>query len=140
MAWLVACDVDKQSSNGLSTDETQSLGIRLIMNHNGNGKNSYKRLVYTPVEEAPLEIENLSPCELLMLEAAVRVLTDYLLSLPQSITNDAGVDGLGENRYNLDNGRDDSNSGVGQNSQDDLDADHKTEPTSAQRIAFSAHE
>ena len=82
------------------------------MNHNGNGKNGRRCMVYAPIEE-------LSPGELLRLEAAVRILTDYLLSLPPSIVHEAGVDGLDGNRYNLDNGRDDSNSGVGQNSQDD---------------------
>jgi hypothetical protein len=111
-----------------------------MMNHNGNGKSIHRCKVYTPIEEAPLEIEDLSPCELLKLEAAVRILTDCLLSLPQLITNNTGVDGLGGNIYNLDDGRDDSNSGVGRDSQDDLDADYTTEPTSAQRIAFSAHE
>ena len=112
------------------------------MNHNGNSKNSHRCKVYTPIEMAPLEIEELSPYELLRLKAAVRILTDYLLSLPPSIVDNADVDGLDGNRYNLGSngyGRDDS-SGVGQNRQDDLDSDYETEPTSVQRIALSAHE
>jgi len=71
------------------------------MNHNGNSKNSHRCKVYTPIEMAPLEIEELSPYELLRLKAAVRILTDYLLSLPPSIVGNADVDDLGGNRYNL---------------------------------------
>jgi hypothetical protein len=141
---LTAYDVEKRSSIGSSIKETQSTRIGLAMNHNGSDMNSHGHKVHIPIEEAPLEIEELSPCELLRLKAAVRILTDYLLSLPSSIVHDAGVDYLDGNRYNLDcngNGKDDnSSSGVGQNRQDDLDSGHKTDPTSVQRIAFSAHE
>jgi hypothetical protein len=43
----------------------------------------------------------LSPCELLRLEAAVRILTNYLLSLPPAIVDGSEIDDLGGNGYNL---------------------------------------
>ncbi len=72
------------------------------MNHNGSDTNSHRYVAYTPIEEAPLEIEHLSPSDFLRLEAAVKILADYLLSLPPSIVDNANVDGLSRNRYNPD--------------------------------------
>ena len=72
------------------------------MNHSGSDKNSRRFMIYTPIEEAPLEIEELSPSDFLRLEAAVKILADYLLSLPPSIVDNAHVGGLDGNRYNLD--------------------------------------
>ena len=40
--------------------------------------------------------------DFLRLEAAVKILADYLLSLPPSIVDNANVDGLDGNRCNLD--------------------------------------
>jgi len=97
-----AHDVEKRSSIGSSIDETRSTRIRLAMNHNGRDVNSHRYKVYIPIEETPLEIEELSPSDLLRLEAAVKILADYLLSLPPSIVDNADVDGLDGNRYNLD--------------------------------------
>jgi hypothetical protein len=72
------------------------------MNHNGSNTNSHSYVVYTPIEETPLEIEQLSPSDFLRLQAAVKILADYLLSLPPSILGSTNVDGLDGNRYNLD--------------------------------------
>ncbi len=72
------------------------------MNHSGSDTNSHRYMIYTPIEEAPLEIEELSPSDFLRPEAAVKILADYLLSLPPSIVDNANVDGLDGNRYNLD--------------------------------------
>lgn len=77
------------------------------MNHGGSDTNSHRYVTYTPIEEAPLEIEQLSPSDFLRLEAAVKILTDYLLSLPPSIVDNANVDGLDRNRYNLDGANND---------------------------------
>jgi hypothetical protein len=74
------------------------------MNHSDIDTNSHRYVVYTPIEEPPLEIEQLSPGDLLRLEAAVKILADYLLSLPLSILDSTDVDGLDGNRYNLDCG------------------------------------
>jgi hypothetical protein len=72
------------------------------MNHSDSVANSHRYMVYIPIEEASLEIEELSPSDLLRLEAAVKILADYLLSLPPSIGDNAAMDGLDGNRYNLD--------------------------------------
>jgi hypothetical protein len=74
------------------------------MNHNGSDTNSHRYVVYTPIEGASIEIEELSPGELLRLIAAIRILTNYLLSLPPSIVDSTDVDGLDGNIYNLDCG------------------------------------
>jgi hypothetical protein len=58
--------------------------------------------VYTPIEEVPLEIGELSPGDFLRLESAVKILVDYPLSLLPSIVDSTDVDGLDGNRYNLD--------------------------------------
>jgi hypothetical protein len=52
-------------------------------------------------EETCLDIEELSPCEILRPGAAVRILTDYLLSLLSCIVENSDADGLDGNRYNL---------------------------------------
>jgi len=106
------------------------------MNHSGSDANSRRCMIYTPIEEAPLEIEELSPSDFLRPEATVKILADYPLSLPPSIVDNANVDGLDGNRYNLDS----NSGGVEQNRRDDVDSDYEIEPTSVQRIAFSAHE